>query len=605
MKMFLKYVVMMLLGVVAFTSCKKPVEEKPVEVSFTFAKGEVTENSLSVEITPSVVDADYFAGVFESIDLDGLADDKIVEMALASDFSSELHRGVYTLSKQDLKSETEYTVVVFSYITEKAGKVFSNKMVTEAEDPDPELTLTISVSEITESTAIINVDPSDASAFWHNGGVYLSSALDGFDDAAIIDAILANYPDNKVSGAKEYTVKDLPASTEIVYVAFTYEDDKPAKLYKESFTTGEHVVGDFLPEIEVTDITATGATVTVTPNDDREYFARVVSTYELEFYGILEDDVEIVKYLKENPFHDVFVYTGTQVQNPTLRDGYEYMVCVFDYGDPLPDLFKKTFTTLEGGEVGDKFTVTNLTPALESCSAHVEPSESGYWISDWMKMEDYIRYGDGVVQNIYFGLQNHSVLKGFDNVGDYLASIAHEGPADIVFESTALDKMVNDTEYMGVLLYVDPSNPDPMNITDWYYQEVPFRTLAPKPDVPVSTIEISNMQVIDYDAYWDEYTITVNVKVNDVTVDLKCASTPYSNFATYYDPDNWENVKAFFWLRSVSSTALEEAKTENGTTITLAGITAGMDWGFCCEAKNEEAVLSYEGILIKAADLTL
>ena len=95
-----------------------------------------------------------------------------------------------------------------------------------------------------------------------------------------------------------------------------------------------------------------------------------------------------------------------------------------------------------------------------------------------------------------------------------------------------------------------------------------------------------------------------NVKLSDDAQSLKVGAQLWGNydFASYWNPNDWTSVEAFFKYGSsyVSEESLAEAKGEQGTTISLTGVDKN-DYAIFFEAENAENTKTQYGIHVTAA----
>ncbi|MBR2947195.1 MAG: hypothetical protein IKC17_01230 [Bacteroidales bacterium] len=350
----------------------------------------------------------------------------------------------------------------------------------------------------------------------------------------------------------------------------------------------------FAVQINAKDVTASTATVEFIPsNNETQYFARVITSAELENLTITTDE-QLIQYLYENPNQADYVYTGVQTMNlDKLSPNYEYLAVAFEYLAPeeIKTIYKKTFITLDG-TVDHSMTITNLTPDYTGVTFDVTPgNDQEYWYYYCMEKSLYDEFGTDVMIYTYYGLQNLSFEMGYSSgMGEMLQACAMQGPGQVV--ATGLK---HSTEYVAMAFFVDPSSTDPTDIYDWNYVYEEFSTLEPSSDAPVVTI---GEPVVVYEG--GAYKISINVKVDPSTTTLSYGSAAFSSVEGYYDQipvEGWSVIKAFFWLKAVSDEQLEQAKSSGGLDFVYEGVEAG-DYVFLYEAVNAQGVYTYEGVRV-------
>lgn len=92
-------------------------------------------------------------------------------------------------------------------------------------------------------------------------------------------------------------------------------------------------------------------------------------------------------------------------------------------------------------------------------------------------------------------------------------------------------------------------------------------------------------------AGFTSYTIKFNIKVDQSCVDLKQGPAAWddSKHGKYWDPTDWNTIRAFHWLYSVSEETLTQAKTAEGCVISYTA-EGKDDMVFFFEALNSENV---------------
>ena len=98
-----------------------------------------------------------------------------------------------------------------------------------------------------------------------------------------------------------------------------------------------------------------------------------------------------------------------------------------------------------------------------------------------------------------------------------------------------------------------------------------------------------------------KYDIQFNVKLGEDAKSLRVGSQLWSNydFASYWNPNNWTSIEVFFKYSSkaISEDSLAEAKTAEGTTISITGADKN-DYVVFFEALNSEDTKTQFGVRI-------
>lgn len=586
MKRLFFYSAMTMLLALAATGCDSDPDPVPAgELTCAIAVSDITNTSASAQITPSDQSAQFYADIFPSSELEGLDEVAVTAKAIAGDgFTDNLYTGNQNLNFSDLAEQTEYTVVAFGYADGTAGMLAVKTFTTTEPKPD-KVTCSIEISDISDGSASAQITPSDQSAQFY-ADIFPSSELEGLDESAVTAKAIAgdNFADNLFTGTQTLDFSSLAEKTKYTVVAFSYVDEVAGELSAEAFTTLER--DPFFVNIELKEINQTTATVAVTPNyDDVNYFTRIITVGELENVGIADNDAYIIAFLLENPNHINYVYTGPQnLSEERLQSDYRYMVVAFNYDDPKK-LFKQTFTTLEAPDPGDEFTISNVSITHTSISFHAAPHRNESWFYYLMKKTDYERYGANAMMHAYYGMQYDNVVGGYGGLDNYLKTVVKYGENDI-----AISGLDPESEYVVMVFYVDLENRDPTNVYDWNYTGVYFTTLTPSGQ-GIPEIEIG-IPVVDPSGTF----FTVNVKANEHVTVMNYAIQTYATVATYYDENDWSQIKAFFFLKTGTAEVIAEAKTAEGFSVSYSR-TRG-DYVFLVEAKNAEGVTIYEGVRI-------
>ena len=356
---------------------------------------------------------------------------------------------------------------------------------------------------------------------------------------------------------------------------------------------------DFNIDIQIKDIKANSAVATATPNGSNRYYFRVITKMELDAFGIYNDDYQIFEYIIENPNSGDWITEGYTTLQCSLAAETDYLAVAFNFEnweamhnqEVEMKLFRKAFTTPEGAQVNpdDLFATSDLVTDHTNFNLTVTPAKAdAHWTYYIWTKKSYdetlaTEAKANIVMRSYFGLNNIAVEQGY-GFGDIIqeGKLGHKGAATI----SAYQPLKNNTDYVVVLFYVDPTTVDPTSVYDYNYVAVPFRTKSPSTDI-VASLEVSDA-VITKDGF--KYNVQFLVKTDDNAIDMKVGAQLWNNydFAKYWDPNDWSQIQAFFMFRtSVEPTTLEAAKTAEGATVSFPGVDKE-DYVFFFEVINEE-----------------
>lgn len=377
--------------------------------------------------------------------------------------------------------------------------------------------------------------------------------------------------------------------------------DKPAPQPDPTPVIPSEVVSpeDFEIDIQIKDIKATSAIATATPNGSNRYYFRVITKMELDAFGIYNDDYQIFEYIIENPHSSDWITEGYTTLQCDLAAETDYLAVAFNFEnweamhnqeDELK-LFRKAFTTPEGAQVNpeDLFATSDLVTDHTNFNLTVTPAKADaqwtYYIWTKKSYDETLatEAKANIVMRSYFGLNNLAVEQGW-SFGDIIQEdkLGRVGTHTI----SSYQTLKNDTDYVVVLFYVDPTTVDPTVVYDYNYVAVPFRTASPSSDI-VASLEVSDAVIVK-DGF--KYAVNFLVKTDNNAVDMKVGAQLWNNydFAKYWDPNDWSQIQAFFMFRtSVEPTTLEAAKTAEGATVSFPGVDKD-DYVFFFEVLNEE-----------------
>lgn len=477
----------------------------------------------------------------------------------------------------------------------------------------PGVTFQFQNAKTTTTTAEVQIIPSDIEVnyFAH---IVESAEIADMSDKEIIDMSLTLEGIKAYKGPQYLTRTALKAGTEYTAIAFAVtETESVARYTLTTEAASEPIPADvFEIEIEVKDIKATSAVAIAKPNSSaNRYYFRVITKMELDAFGIYNDDYQIFEYILENPNSGDWVTQGETTLNCRLAAETDYLAVAFNYENwedmhnqaAEMKLFRKAFTTPEGEPIDPNslFITDNLATTHTNFSLDVTPSlgEDAHWTYYVWTKSSYeqtlaTEAKANIVMRSYFGLNNIAVEQGY-GFGDIIQTdkLGKKGSNTI----TAYEQLHNDTEYVVVLFYVDPTVTDPTEVYDYNYVAVEFKTNAPSAD-SVATLEVSE-PIIVKDGF--KYNINFVVKTNEYAVDLLAGAQLWNNyeFEKYWDPNDWSQIQAFFMFRKpVGEETLAAAKGADGATISFTDFDKE-DYVFFFEVLNEENTATQFAVRVK------
>lgn len=382
---------------------------------------------------------------------------------------------------------------------------------------------------------------------------------------------------------------------------FALSCEKPAPTPEPEPEIPNEVVSpeDFNIDIKVKDITANSAVATATPNGANRYYFRVITKMELDAFGIYNDDYQIFEYIIENPNSGDWLTEGYTTLQCTLAPETDYLAVAFNFENweamhaqqDEMKLFRYAFTTPEGEEVDPNslFSTKDLVTDHTNFNLTVTPAKADaqwtYYIWTKKSYDETLAHEAkaNIIMRSYFGLNNIAVEQGM-SFGDIIQTdkLGRVGEATI----SAYEVLENDTEYVVVLFYVDPSITDPTEVYDYNFVAVPFKTETPSADA-AAKLEVSDAVIVK-DGF--SYNVNFLVKTDNKAVDLLAGAQLWANydFEKYWDPNDWSQIQAFFMFRkSVGEETLAAAKTSEGATISFTGFDKN-DYVFFFEVLNAE-----------------
>lgn len=465
---------------------------------------------------------------------------------------------------------------------------------------------------VTATSIQVKITPADAAANYYASIVAAADIADK-SDAEIIDEALNSESFKTRKGTQLIGANNLLPETDYAVIAFYITStDKVSRL---DLTTGvaEAPIDPelFEVDIEVTEITATSAIVTATPNSNaNRYFFRVITKMELDAMGIYNNDFDVFSYILENPNSNNYIVTGTTTLDPHLNPEVDYLAVAFNVENweavynkqEQLKLFRYAFKTPKAEYDPDSlFTFNNLKPTSNGFTVDVIPSrgEDSFWTYYiWTKKsyDDTLakESSQNIVMRSYWALYNLAGEAFIYDFGQFMRDYMGQTGSSRI---NNYEPLKGNTDYVVVLFYMDPNvGSDPTEVYEYSYVAIDVHTT--ERTLPAAELTVSEPVI---KANGLKYEIQFNVKLSEDAKSLKIGSQLWTSydFATYWNPDDWTSIEAFFRYSSkyVSEDSLAEAKSEKGTTISITGVDKG-DYVVFFEAENEENTKTQFGVRV-------
>lgn len=356
---------MTLLSLLSISSCDK--EENPVSVesgvTFSFSDVNVTASSFDITITPSDLETNYFVYIAESSEFAGKDGETIISEMLGA-HGTKMYSGVQTISKQNLKAATNYSIAAFAYGEKKNVSFFH---LATREKGEVDFSVSINVSGITAKSATVKIVPSDDSVNYF-ARVITKMEIQTTDgsDLDIAKYCLENpyYEEYIRTGSVEYDYTVSP-KMDYVVVAFNYDNIEdvangliPIELFKYEFSTPDtqQVDPDTMFTFSNLEVGYTDFSVDVTPvyGEDSfwSYYIFTKASYQEEldrnynqvvrhaYYGLQgllneynvanEPNIDFSTFIQD---YMGVTGTATLTSYETLRPDTDYVLVLF-YMDP-------------------------------------------------------------------------------------------------------------------------------------------------------------------------------------------------------------------------------------------------------------------------------
>lgn len=352
---------------------------------------------------------------------------------------TSLLKGDATRTFDMLTPDTEYLLFAFGYDAEsqQAFTSLSRKVFRSAREFS-ELTVEITVEDITPETAQVAFIPSDKNATYFYS-VEPAHQFEGLTDEEFIARAVANAKASGLlsfyltSGDEAYR-QDLYPDMDYVAFAFGFEYGSmqvTTGLFRNEFRSGHLDVPELGIDIKVSNLTSDTATVTFTPTNDEAYYFSYVAP-SAEFAG-LDDDAMIEKALSLPGYALAFVDCGTLDFDAELSPGTEYTAIAFGYEHDMPTTkpFTLTFTSPEWEDPSQLFKISHSNLTSDSADIHVIPAD---------KQMRY--FSDLKLSSDYEGLTEEEITRKMIDEAWYISLYIHYGILDEPFSGLQAD-----TEY--------------------------------------------------------------------------------------------------------------------------------------------------------------
>lgn len=464
---------------------------------------------------------------------------------------------------------------------------------------------------VTASSIQVKITPADAAANYY-AAIVTAAEIEGKSDAEIIDEAVNSESFKTRKGTQLVGKNNLSPETDYAVIAFYITSVD--KVYRLDLTTGA-AESPIAPElfdvkIEVKDITATSAMATATPNSNaNRYFFRVITKMELDAMGIYNNDFEVFSYILENPNSNNYIVTGATTLDLHLNPEVDYLAVAFNVENweavynkqEQLKLFRYAFKTPKAEYNPDSlFTYNNLKSTSNGFTVDVIPSrgEDSFWTYYiWTKKsyDDTLakESSQNIVMRSYWALYNLAGEAFIWDFGQFMREYMGQTGSSRI---SNYEPLKGNTDYVVVLFYMDPNvGSDPTEVYEYSYVAIDVHTT--ERTLPAAELTVSEPVI---KANGLKYDIQFNVKLSEDAQSLKIGSQLWTNdFATYWNPDDWTSIEAFFRYSSkyVSEDSLAEAKSEEGTTISITGFDKG-DYVVFFEAENEENTKTQFGVRI-------
>lgn len=510
---------MLLLATMAIAGCESdnnvnnmptpPEEEKPEDgnntpetQSFDVDITATTRTTVTFNITPADLTADYFCYIVERATADEFARDTYLINNIIQEVEYEAsNKGLtfveYMAEATDkgaitdvrfsgLTPATEYYIVLFGVDATK-GYIASTKPTKVAFT-----TATVEMSECTfEVTTTIennnvkfSVTPSIAGHLWHLFTLtrqeydYYTDEASGMSPSAYFEWHLQRdinnlrnqgYSDDNIikalifEGALELEAKGLNANTEHCYLIAGLHLDGEGLVINTPVTLGDYTTGDVVKsemtfEIKVWDIEQLAASFSITPSNDRDKYCALVqpwdgiSTADEVMHQIVDQWGGWMATMANDRGH--VEHSGTNKFKLPAADT-EYYIIAFGYdGGITTDATMATFRTLPGGSIDEaSFTMQGTSATPYTFKIHITSSDPTiYYVPGVCAKGEY-------VEEEFVAMEEDTFNYFLTEYRKFNPSITYAELLDQYYYNSnntlEVEGLVPDTEYMGYIYIFD------------------------------------------------------------------------------------------------------------------------------------------------------
>lgn len=312
----------------------------------------------------------------------------------------------------EVPASTELTVIMKVVSEGGMATIKSADVTTTAVQPS-DLTFSFSVTEITTSSANIEVTPSNNEETYFFD-IQEKAVIDSFEGdmneiVAAFNQAYAQYGGivgMLSQGPESYPITGLSSNTTYYVLAFGYSGGPTTELATYEFTTEAPVMSDLTFEITIDENAEPipgGVNATITPSDPAAYYLFAFTL--ADDIDMMTSDAEIVAFYEEmyGPYISYLLVAGQYQTLPTdfggelaLMPGAEYYLVVFGYdGGANTPVTKVRFTAGAGPDpTGTEFTfsVSDLTATTATIDVTAS-QEPVIYMWDIFTEQEYNDYG--------------------------------------------------------------------------------------------------------------------------------------------------------------------------------------------------------------------
>lgn len=222
-------------------------DTKQPGVSFNIIESNVDSSSIEVVITPSDMNANYYADIVATADIEGMNDSELIDEWVLSG-EHKVRKGVQPVAKSGLAASTSYTVVAFAITeTQKATRKVFTTDEPVAITPADQFNVEITVKNITAYSAEVTATPNGSNRYYFR--VIPKMELDSWsiynNDYETLAYICENpNSGNYITSGTQNKTWTLHPAMDYVAIAFNYENWKDmydkvvsTNLFKYEFKT--------------------------------------------------------------------------------------------------------------------------------------------------------------------------------------------------------------------------------------------------------------------------------------------------------------------------------------------------------------------------------